>query len=136
MSVLVRSLKIPKGQSESYIEEEQTTQWPNVQTDKQRSTKHTYKTKDRVTPLKTGGDLSCSERLSSSCSTSGIPRVNLVTNPVISREWGKDREVLMTSGTYPWSFVTQLFNQVKRNVKLQIFHILACYNMHVFIILQ
>jgi len=39
-----------------YIEEEQTTQWPSekVQNDKQRSTKHTYKTKDRVTrtPLK------------------------------------------------------------------------------------
>jgi len=34
-----------------YIEEEQTTQWPKekVQKDKQRSTKHTYKTKDRVT---------------------------------------------------------------------------------------
>jgi hypothetical protein len=30
--------------------------------DKQRSTKHTYKTKDRVTrtPLKTGGELRCS----------------------------------------------------------------------------
>jgi hypothetical protein len=38
--------------------EEQTTQWPKekVQKDKQRFTKHTYKTKDRVTrtPLKTG----------------------------------------------------------------------------------
>jgi hypothetical protein len=38
--------------------EEQTTQWPKekVQRDKQRFTKHTYKTKDRVTrtPLKTG----------------------------------------------------------------------------------
>jgi hypothetical protein len=31
-----------------YIEEEQTTQWPNEKY-KQRSTKHTYKTKDRVT---------------------------------------------------------------------------------------
>ena len=33
-----------------YIEEEQTTQLPKekVQKDKQRSTKHTYKTKDRV----------------------------------------------------------------------------------------
>ena len=31
-----------------YIEEEQKTPWPreNVQKDKQRSTKHTYKTKD------------------------------------------------------------------------------------------
>jgi hypothetical protein len=34
-----------------HIEEEQTTQWPKekVQKDKQRSRKHTYKTKDRVT---------------------------------------------------------------------------------------
>jgi hypothetical protein len=33
-----------------HIEEEQTTQWPKekVQKDKQRSTKHTYKTLDRV----------------------------------------------------------------------------------------
>ena len=106
-----KSLKIPKGQSETvyrrrtdntmakryqrghqkpYIEEEQTTQWPKekVQKDKQRSTKHTYKTKDRVTrtPLKIGGELRCSGRVSSSCSSSGTRRVNLVTNPVISRE--------------------------------------------------
>ena len=49
-------MKTPKGQSE--IEEEQTTQWPKekAQKDKQRSTKHTYKTRDQVTrtPLKTG----------------------------------------------------------------------------------
>jgi hypothetical protein len=41
-----------------HIEEEQTTQWPKekVQKDKQRSTNHTHKPKDRVTqtPLKTG----------------------------------------------------------------------------------
>jgi hypothetical protein len=67
-----------------------------------RSTKHTYKTKDRVTrtPVKTAGELRCSGRVGSSCSTSGTRRVNLVTNPVISREWWKDREVF-TSGTYP-----------------------------------
>ena len=59
-----------------------------VQRDKQRSTKHTYKAKDRLTrtPLKTGGELRCSGRLSSSCSTSGTRRVNLVTNPITSRE--------------------------------------------------
>ena len=36
--------------------------------DKQRSTKHTHKTKDRVTrtALKTGGELRCSGRVSSS----------------------------------------------------------------------
>ena len=82
-----------------------------VQKDKQRSTKHTHKTKDRVTwiPLKTGGELRCSGRVGSSCSTGGTRRDNLVTNPLISNEWGKDREVFTTSGTYPWSFVTQIF---------------------------
>jgi hypothetical protein len=44
-----------RGNQNSYVEEEQTSQWPKekVQKDKQRSTKHTHKTKDRVirTPL-------------------------------------------------------------------------------------
>jgi hypothetical protein len=42
------------------------------------------KAKDRVTrtPPKSGGELRCSGRVSSSCSTSGTRRVNLVTNPV------------------------------------------------------
>ena len=79
-----------RGNQNPYIEEEQTTQWSKekVQKDKQRFTKHTYKTKDRVTrtPLKTGGELRCSGRVSSSCSTSDTRHVNLVTNPVISRE--------------------------------------------------
>ena len=80
------------------MEDEQITQWPKekVQKDKQRSTKHTYKTKDRVTrtTLKTWGERRCSGRVSSSCSTSDTRCVNLVTNPVISHEQGKDREVL------------------------------------------
>ena len=110
-----KSLKIPKGGNQNpYIEEEQTTQWSKekIQKDKQRSTKHTYKTKYRVTrtPLKTGGELRCSGRVSSSCSTSGTRHVNLVTNPVISREWRKNREVFTTSGTYSWSLVTQIFH--------------------------
>jgi hypothetical protein len=44
------------GNQNPYIEEEQTTQWPKekVQKDKQRSTKHTHKTRF---PLKTGGEL-------------------------------------------------------------------------------
>ena len=64
--------------------------WPKVkvQKDKQRSTKHTHKTKDRVTrtPLKTGDEARCSGRVSRSCSTSRTRRVNLVTNLVISHE--------------------------------------------------
>ena len=73
-SIAKKSLKIPKGGNQNpYIEEEQTTQWPKekVQKDKQRSTKHTYKTIDRVTrtPLKTRGELRCSGSVSSSCPT-------------------------------------------------------------------
>jgi hypothetical protein len=109
-----RVWRYKRSNQNPYIEEEQTTQWPKekVQKDKQRSTKHTHKTKDRVTrtPLKTVAELWCSGRISSSCSTSGIRRVNLVTDPVISREWGKDREVFTTNGTYPWSFVTHIFH--------------------------
>ena len=46
-----------RGKQNLYIGEQQTTQWPNkkVQKGKQRSTKLTHKTKDRITrtPLKT-----------------------------------------------------------------------------------
>ena len=60
-------MKIQKGGNHNtYIEDEQTTQWPKekVQKDKQRSTKHTHKTKDRVTqtPLKPGVNLGAPKR--------------------------------------------------------------------------
>jgi hypothetical protein len=78
----MKSLKIPKGNQNPYIEEEQTTQWSKekVQKNKQRSTKHAHKTKDRVTriPLITGDELGCSERVSSFCSTSGTRPVVLI----------------------------------------------------------
>ena len=49
------------------MQQEQITQWPKekVQKDKQRNTKHIYKTKDRVTrtSLKIGGELRCSGRV-------------------------------------------------------------------------
>ena len=55
-----RVLWYQRGNQNPYIEEEQTKQWPNEkeQNDKQRSIKHTYKTKDRLTrtPLKTGDE--------------------------------------------------------------------------------
>jgi len=75
-----KSLKIPKGQWESVYRRRTDNAMAKrkVQKDKQRSTKHTYQTKDRVTriPLKTGGELRCSGRVSSSCSTNGTRRVN------------------------------------------------------------
>jgi len=62
-----RVWRYQRGNQNPYIEEEQTTQWPKEKAlkDKQRSTKHTYKTKDRVTrtQLKTGGELRCSGRV-------------------------------------------------------------------------
>jgi hypothetical protein len=44
----------------------------------------------RVLPLESVPELRCSERVSSSCCTSGTRRVKLVTNLVISCEWWKD----------------------------------------------
>ena len=55
----------------------------------------TQKTKDRATrtPLKTGGELMCFGKVSSSWSTTDTRRVTLVTNLVIRHAWGKDRIV-------------------------------------------
>jgi hypothetical protein len=85
------------GNHNPYIEEEQTIQWPKekVQKNKQRSAKYTHTTKDQVTwtPQKPGVNSGAPVRVSSSCSTSDTGRVNLVTNPVISHEWGKDQDL-------------------------------------------
>ena len=71
-----KNLKIPKGQSETVYRRitDNTMAKRKSTKDKQRSTKHTYKTKDRVTrtPLKTGGELMCSGRVNSSCSILSI----------------------------------------------------------------
>ena len=76
--------KIPKGQSESVYQRRTNNTMAKKKTykrRKQRSTKHSYKTKDRVTrtPLKTGGEHRCSGRVGSSYCTSDTRRVNLVT---------------------------------------------------------
>ena len=65
---------------------------------------HDFTPKNHIFPILGGrappSPGSAPGRLGSSCSTSGTRRVNLVTNPVISHEWGKDREVFTTSETY------------------------------------
>ena len=96
--------------------EEQTTQWPkdrrtdNTMAKRQKNWQHNgqkkkdkrtnndlqdiaQETKDRAirTPLKSRGELMCSGRVDSFCSTNGTRRVYLVTNPVIGHEWGEDR---------------------------------------------
>ena len=52
MSIVRRLCRYKRGNHNPYIEDEQTTQWPKKKDklkDKQRSTKHTHKTKDQVT---------------------------------------------------------------------------------------
>ena len=114
-----RVWRYKRGNQNPYIEE-QKTQWSQekVQKDQQRSTKHAHKNKDRVTrtPLKTGVELRCSGRVGSSCFTSGTRRVNLVTDPVISHEWGKDQKVFMKSGTYPWSLIMVVTVQLSKRL--------------------
>jgi len=70
----------------------------------------TKKTKHQVPriPLKTGVELRCSGRTSSSYSTCDTRCVTLVANPVISHEWGKVRIVTTTNGTYRLSYVIQI----------------------------
>ena len=98
MFLLRRAWRYQRGNQNPYIEEERTTQWPKEKVQKEK----------KRTPLKTGGELNCSWRVDSSFPTSGTRRVNLVTNPMISHEWGKERKVL-TSGTYPgFFFVTHI----------------------------
>ena len=50
-SVIRRVWRYQRGNQNPYIEEKQTKQWAKekVQKDTQRSTKHAYKNKDRVT---------------------------------------------------------------------------------------
>jgi hypothetical protein len=58
------------------------------------------KRSSNMSPTKDRGELRCSRRVCRSWSISGTRRVNIVTNPIISREWVKDRAVLTISGTY------------------------------------
>ena len=77
----------------------------------------TQKTADGETraPLKPGCAM-CLGSDSSCCSTSGTLRIALVINPVICDEWGKNRDVRTTSGTFPWSLVTQIFRNGQQSI--------------------
>ena len=44
-------------------------------------------------------------------STGGTRYATLATNTVISHEWGKERIVITTNGTYTWSFVPQILRK-------------------------
>jgi type II secretory pathway pseudopilin PulG len=82
-----RVSRYQRGNQNSLVEERRKTHWQK----KDKRTKNdlqntTQKTKDRAkrTTPKIGGDIVCSERKSSSCSTSNTRRLTLVKIPVIS----------------------------------------------------
>jgi hypothetical protein len=61
------------------------------------------------TTLKIQSELRCYEKVSRYCSTCRTRRIILITNPLISHEWGQDRNVSKNDGSYRWLFVTQIF---------------------------
>ena len=61
-------------------------------------------------------------RFSNSCSTS----CSLVTETVIRHEWGKNRIVITTNETYPWSFLTPIFTFIMMYL-LHLIHIQVLY---------
>jgi hypothetical protein len=97
----------------------------------QLKTQDTYKTKDRITrtPLKTGDELRCCGRVSSSCSTSDTRRVNLVIKPVISHERGKDREVFIIK----WKKIPQIAPLVSSSSSIETIQYHALLHCHIII---
>jgi hypothetical protein len=111
-----------------------TTQWPKekVQRDKQQSTKHTYKIKDRVTriPLKTRRELGCFGRVGSFCSTHRV-NPNMFRSPpwlgwpiwniCVTNDHGYVPLVVNTFWSFPHSrlitgFVTRLTRRVEQKL--------------------
>jgi hypothetical protein len=114
LKMLRRGWRYQRGNQNPYIEEGQTTQWlkEKEQKDKQRSTKHTHKTK---------GELKCPGRINSACSTSGTHRFNLV----------KDSQVIMNdfhvTGAHKKKPIYKPdINTAVRYWILLIFHLLSC----------
>ena len=83
-------IRIRKSKKDRPKEKGQTTIYKTLQI-KYRSS--------NTNSTKTGGEIRCSGRVSSSCFTCDTCRVTIVTNPGISNEWEKEREVLTTSGS-------------------------------------
>ena len=108
--ILCRRVEIyhQRGNLNLQTEDRQTTRWRKEEGQTTINKTLHRKLTDRATrtPLKTGYELICSWKASGSCSTSDTHRVTLATNPMISHEWRRNREVFTTSGrTYPLSFV-------------------------------
>ena len=99
---LIRSRKSKKDRKYNNKRKKKTKRKNNVL----QTIRPTTKDWATRTPLKSGGKLRYSWWVSSSCSTSDTHRVTLVRNQVINHEWGKNRIVITTKETLPWSFVS------------------------------
>ena len=99
-----KSLKIPKEQSESVFRRRTDNTMAKRNNNVRVGRLTIPRRVTRVT--RTGSELMCSGGVSSSCSTCGTHCVNLVTDPVISREWGKDRDKHMVNNS-TWLSETQ-----------------------------
>jgi hypothetical protein len=109
-----KSLKIPKGESESVDQRINITMAKRTNNDLQNISQNT---KDRVTrsTLKTGGELVCSGRVSCSCPTSGTCHIILVRNLVISHEC--DHEMKKSNTNFDLSiFLRFIFLDYDKNV--------------------
>ena len=73
----------------------------------------TQKTKDRVTgtPLKTKDEWRCSGKVGSSCFIKWYLQCYSCHKSYISYEWRKDRIVITTNRTRPWSSMRQIFRR-------------------------
>ena len=63
-----------------------------------------------INATKYRGELRCSGKVNSSCSISGSRHVTLVSNLVISHEWGQDWIAITTNITHLWVLIDWLFN--------------------------
>jgi hypothetical protein len=109
-SFIKRVWRYQMGESESVIRRRtDNTMAKRKRTKRINNNLQNTKVRATWTSLKTGSELGCSGRVGSSCSISGTRRITLATNTVINHEWGTDKEVLTTNGTYALSFVTQIF---------------------------
>ena len=108
-----KRLKIPKGQSESVYRRIENTmvKRKKIQKDKQRSTKHTYKTKVRVTriPLMTG-----EFRCSSHCPTFNAFLHKTYYWWLVSNRWIENFEMW---NSCPWHYVIITLISYSRNLQ-------------------
>jgi len=112
----------------SKFKEGPSMQWPKWKKWREKNndlqnTKQKIKDRGPWTSLKIMGEIRCSIRVSSSCSTCGTHRVTFVTNPVTSHEWGKTALWLRQMGNiHVVSYGIDTITNVMVTVNLSMFY--------------